>query len=61
MLIMFIVCLLKTLNRYTRLAEWLCYVNYVQPNAFQILELVISWLVSADYSLASDKFRQVFN
>ena len=41
-----IVCLLKTLNRYIRLAESLCSVNYsvcccwmyVQPNMFQILE-----------------------
>ena len=38
MLIMPIICLLKTLNRYIRLAESLCSVNYVQPNVFQILE-----------------------
>ena len=38
MLIMCIVCLLKTLNRYIRLAESLCPVNYVQPYVFQILE-----------------------
>ena len=62
MLIMSIVCLLKTLNRYIRLAECLCSVNYVQPYMFQILEenlydygtfyeiSVISWLVSADVS-----------
>ena len=59
---MFIICFLKTLNRYIRLAEYLCYVNYVQPYMFQILEenlydydsfyeiSVISWLVSADVS-----------
>ena len=62
MLIMCIVCLLKTLNRYIRLAESLCSVNYVQPYMFQILEenlydyasfyeiSVISWLVSGDVS-----------
>ena len=62
MLIMSIVCLLKTLNRYIRLGESLCSVNYVQPYMFQILEenlcdhgsfyeiLVISWLVSGDVS-----------
>ena len=38
MLTMSIVCLLKTLNRYIRLAESLCSVNYVQPYMFQILE-----------------------
>ena len=38
MLIMSIVCLLKTLNRYIRLAETLCSVNYVQPYVLQILE-----------------------
>ena len=38
MLIMSVVCLLKTLNRYIRLAESLCSVNYVQPDVFQILE-----------------------
>ena len=62
MLIMSIVCLFKALNRYVRLAESLCSVNYVQPYMFQILEenlydydsfykiSVISWLVSADVS-----------
>ena len=62
MLIMFIVCLLKALNRYIWLAECLCSVNYVQPYMFQILEeslydhgsfyeiSVISWLVSGDVS-----------
>ena len=62
MLIMSIVCLLKTLNRYIRLAESLCSVNYVQPYVFQILEQnlhdhgsfyeisVISWLVLGDVS-----------
>ena len=38
MLIMSIVCLLKTLNRYIRLAETLCSVNYVQPYVLQILK-----------------------
>ena len=38
MLIMSVVCLLKTLNRYIRLAESLCSVNYVQTYVFQILE-----------------------
>ena len=38
MLIMSIVCLLKTLNRYIRLDETLCSVNYVQPYVLQILE-----------------------
>ena len=38
MLIMSIVCLLKTLNRYIHLAESICSVNYVQPYVFQILE-----------------------
>ena len=57
-----IVCLLKTLNRYIRLAESLCSVNYVQPYMLQILEenlydqgsfyeiSIISWLVSGDVS-----------
>ena len=38
MLILFIVCLLKTWNRFIRLAEYLCSVNYAQPYMFQILE-----------------------
>ena len=38
MLIMSVVCLLKTLNRYIRLAESLCSVNYVQTYVFQIRE-----------------------
>ena len=38
MLIMSVACLLKTLNRYIRLAESLCSVNYVQPYVFQIIE-----------------------
>ena len=38
MLIMSVVCLLKTLNRYIRLDETLCSVNYVQPYVLQILE-----------------------
>ena len=38
MLKMSVVCLLKTLNRYIRLAESLCSVNYVQTYAFQIRE-----------------------
>ena len=38
MLIMSIVCLLKTLNRYIRLAETLCSVNYVQRYVLHILE-----------------------
>ena len=38
MLIMPIVCILKTSNMYIRLAEYLCSVNYVQPYVFQILE-----------------------
>ena len=38
MLIMSVVCLLKTLNRYIRLAESLCSVNYVQTYVFQIGE-----------------------
>ena len=62
MLIMSIVCLLKTFIRYIRLAESPCSVNYVQPYVFQILEenlydhgsfyeiSVISWLVSGDVS-----------
>ena len=37
-LIMSIVCLLKILNRYIRLDESLCSVNYPQPYVFQILE-----------------------
>ena len=53
---------IKTLNRYIRLAESLCSVNYVQPYLFQILEenlydyasfykiSIISWLVAADVS-----------
>ena len=60
MLIMYTVFLLKTLNRYIRLAESLYSAKYVQPYMFQILEenlydygsfyeiSVISWLVSAD-------------
>ena len=62
MLIMSIVCLLKTLNRCIRLAESLCYLNYVQPYAFQILESVISWVfqvMSVISSLASDNFWKV--
>ena len=62
MLTMSIVSLLKTLNRYIRLAKSLCSVNYVQPYMFQILEKnlyghgsfyeisVLSWLVSGDAS-----------
>ena len=38
MILMSIVCLLKTLNRYIRLAESLSSVNYVQLCFFQILE-----------------------
>ena len=38
LLIMSIVCLLKTLNRYIQLAESICSVNYVKPYVFQILE-----------------------
>ena len=38
MLIMYVVCVLKTLNRYIRLAESLCSANYVQTYVFQILE-----------------------
>ena len=38
MSVIYIVCLLKTLNRYIRLAESLCSVNYAQPDVFQILE-----------------------
>ena len=60
MLIMSIVCLHQTLNRYIRLAESFCSVNYVQPYIFQILEenlygygsfyemSVISWLILGD-------------
>ena len=60
MLIMSIVCLLLTLDRYIRLAESLRSVNYVQPYMFQILEenlynygpfyeiSVILWLVLGD-------------
>ena len=63
MLIMPIVCLLKTLNKYIRSAESLCSVNYVQLHAFQILESVISWLVLSDVScfssLALDNFWKV--
>ena len=59
---MAIVCPLLTLNKYIRLAESLCSVNYIQPYMFQILEenlydygsfykiSVISWLVSGDVS-----------
>ena len=59
---MMLIMSIKTLNRYIRLAESLCSVNYVQPYMFQILEenlydygsfyeiSVISWLVSADVS-----------
>ena len=38
MLIMSFVCLLKTLNRYLRLAESLCFINYVQSYMLQTLE-----------------------
>ena len=39
MLIMSVACLFKTLNRYIRLAESLCLVNYIHVhNVFQILE-----------------------
>ena len=38
MLIMSLVCLLKSLNRYMRLAESLCSANYVQPYVFQTFE-----------------------
>ena len=38
MLIMGIICLLKTLNSYIRLAESLCSVCFIQPYVFQILE-----------------------
>ena len=38
MLIMPIMCLLNTLNRYIRLAESLCSVCFMQPYVFQILE-----------------------
>ena len=38
MLIMSIVYLLKTLNRYIQLGESLCSVNYVQPYVFQSIE-----------------------
>ena len=41
MLIMSVVCLLKTLSRYIRLAETVCSVNYVQPYVFQILEEIL--------------------
>ena len=40
MLIMSIVCLLKTLNRYIWLAESLCSVNYVEPYMFSILKKI---------------------
>ena len=61
-LIMSIICLLKTLNRYLWLAESLCSLNYVQPYMFQTLAenlydhgpfykiSVISWLVLGDPS-----------
>ena len=69
MLIMSIVCLLLTLDRYIRLAESLHSVNYVQPYMFQILEenlynngpfyeiSVILWLVLGDVWLVSVGFR----
>ena len=38
MLIISVVCVLKTLDRYNWLAEYLCSVNYVQTYVFQILE-----------------------
>ena len=62
MLMMSIVYLLRTLNRYIRLAESLCSVTYVPPCMFQIFEenlyhysanyeiSAISWLVSSDIS-----------
>ena len=62
MVIMSIVCLIQTLNRYIRLAESLWSESHVQPYMFQILEenlydfgsfceiLVISWLVSGNVS-----------
>ena len=63
MLIMPIVCPLRTLNRYIQLAESLCSVNYIQPHAFEVLESVISWLVSSEVScfssLALDNFCKV--
>ena len=39
MLIMSLVCVLKTLKRYIRFAESLCSVNYVQRYVFQIREV----------------------
>ena len=48
-IIMSIVCLIMTLSRYIRLVESLCFVNYVQPYLFQILEKrSMIWLVSED-------------
>ena len=38
MMLMSVACVLKTLNKYIRLAESLCSVNYVQTYVFQILE-----------------------
>ena len=38
MLIISVVYVLKTLDRYNWLAEYLCSVNYVQTYVFQILE-----------------------
>ena len=69
---MSIVCLLKILNRYIRLAESLCSVNYVQPYMLQIHEenlydhgsvfeiSVISWLVSGDASRFLACLRQFY-
>ena len=58
MLIMSVVCLLKTLNRYIRLAESLCSVNYVQTYVFQILEEnYIIWLISEDIGYFLAGFR----
>ena len=58
MLIMSIVCLLKTLNRYIRLDETLRSVNYVKPYVLQILEKIyVIWLISEDIGYFLAGFR----
>ena len=60
MLIMSIVCLVKTLNKFIRLAESLCSVNYVQPYMLQTLEENLYHMIHfREYRLFPDLFHIV--
>ena len=60
MLIMSIVCLDKTLNKFIRLAEFLCSVNYVQPYMLQTFEENLYHMTHfREYRLFPDLFQIV--